>query len=202
MLGSFNHSCPRSSINSFCSTVAASACVCVSPPKSPGCWESQWGAQSLQPRDSHSVSPGAVAPGSCLGPSRTLAQQLWLVSPPLGRHLPAVVQHPDDWRTELPDTSRTRSQPSTAPVQEEIILRVEQHIPAARCSSELLPFPADLPRVAVNYNILGTSLVVQWLRLCTPNIGGPGLIPSQETRSRMLQLRIHMPRLKDLTCGN
>ena len=29
MLGSFNHSCPRSSINSFCSTVAASACVCV-----------------------------------------------------------------------------------------------------------------------------------------------------------------------------
>ena len=34
-----------------------------------------------------------------------------------------------------------------------------------------------------------TSLVVQWLRLFTPNAGGLGLIPGQETRSHMLQLR-------------
>ena len=34
-----------------------------------------------------------------------------------------------------------------------------------------------------------TSLVVQWLRLFTPSAGGLGLIPSQETRSHMLQLR-------------
>ena len=27
-----------------------------------------------------------------------------------------------------------------------------------------------------------TSLVVQWLRLCTPNAGGPGSIPGQGTR--------------------
>ncbi|TEA23038.1 hypothetical protein DBR06_SOUSAS12510031, partial [Sousa chinensis] len=33
------------------------------------------------------------------------------------------------------------------------------------------------------------SLVVQWLRLHTPNAGGPGSIPGQGTRSRMLQLR-------------
>ena len=26
---------------------------------------------------------------------------------------------------------------------------------------------------------LGTSLVVQWLRLCTPNAGEPGSIPGQ-----------------------
>ena len=31
----------------------------------------------------------------------------------------------------------------------------------------------------------GTSLVVQWLRLCAPNAGGPGLIPSQGTGSHM-----------------
>ena len=28
--------------------------------------------------------------------------------------------------------------------------------------------------------VLGSSPVVQWLRLCAPNTGGPGLIPSQE----------------------
>ena len=32
---------------------------------------------------------------------------------------------------------------------------------------------------------LGTSLVVQWLRLRAPNAGGPGSIPGQETRSHM-----------------
>ena len=35
----------------------------------------------------------------------------------------------------------------------------------------------------------GTSLVVKWLRLSTPNAGGPGLIPGQGTRSHMPQLR-------------
>ncbi|TEA37693.1 hypothetical protein DBR06_SOUSAS9210008, partial [Sousa chinensis] len=29
------------------------------------------------------------------------------------------------------------------------------------------------------------SLVVQWLRLCAPNAGGPGSIPGQGTRSHM-----------------
>ena len=29
----------------------------------------------------------------------------------------------------------------------------------------------------------GTSLVAQWIRLCTPNAGGVGSIPGQETRS-------------------
>ena len=35
----------------------------------------------------------------------------------------------------------------------------------------------------------GTSLVVQWLRPCAPNAGGPGSIPGQGTRSHVLQLR-------------
>ena len=42
----------------------------------------------------------------------------------------------------------------------------------------------------------GISLVVQWLRLQTPNAGGLGSIPSQGTRACMLQLRIRMLQLK------
>ena len=33
--------------------------------------------------------------------------------------------------------------------------------------------------------IPGTSLVVQWLRLCAPSARGLGLIPGQGTRSHM-----------------
>ena len=40
--------------------------------------------------------------------------------------------------------------------------------------------------------IWGTSLAVQWLRLCTPSSGGPGLIPGQGTRPHMLQLKISL----------
>ena len=39
---------------------------------------------------------------------------------------------------------------------------------------------------------VGTSLVVQWIRLCTPNAGGLGLIPGQRTRTHMPQLRLLM----------
>ena len=35
----------------------------------------------------------------------------------------------------------------------------------------------------------GTSLVVQWLRLCTPNAGGVGAIAGQGTRSHVPQLK-------------
>ena len=44
----------------------------------------------------------------------------------------------------------------------------------------------------------GTSLVVQWLRLCTLEAGPPGSIPGQETRSHMPQLRVHMNELPEL----
>ena len=44
----------------------------------------------------------------------------------------------------------------------------------------------------------GTSLVVQWLRLDTPNIGDLGLIPGQGTRFHMKLLRGCMPQLKIL----
>ena len=44
----------------------------------------------------------------------------------------------------------------------------------------------------------GTSLVVQWLRLHTPNAGDPGSIPGQGTRCHMSQLSIYMPQIKVL----
>ena len=37
--------------------------------------------------------------------------------------------------------------------------------------------------------------MVQWLRLHTPNAGGPGSIPGQGARSHLLQLRVHKPQL-------
>ena len=43
---------------------------------------------------------------------------------------------------------------------------------------------------------LGTPLVVQWLRLCAPNVGSPGSIPGQGTRAHMSQLRVRMPATK------
>ena len=36
----------------------------------------------------------------------------------------------------------------------------------------------------------GTSLVVQWLKLHSPNAGGPDSIPGQGIRSHMPQLKI------------
>ena len=44
----------------------------------------------------------------------------------------------------------------------------------------------------VRNNKPGTSLVVQWLRLCAPNAGDSGLIPGQGTISHMPQLRVCM----------
>ena len=42
----------------------------------------------------------------------------------------------------------------------------------------------------------GTSLVVQWLKLHSPNAGGPGSIPGQGIRSHMEELRVHMLQLR------
>ena len=36
---------------------------------------------------------------------------------------------------------------------------------------------------------VGTSLVVQWLRLCAPNVAGPCLIPGWGTGHHMLRLK-------------
>ena len=52
--------------------------------------------------------------------------------------------------------------------------------------------------------IMGTSLVVHWVRLHAPNAGGPGSIPCRGTRSHMhattkslhAATRVHMPQLQ------
>ena len=43
--------------------------------------------------------------------------------------------------------------------------------------------------IIILFKVTGTSLVVQWLRLCAPNAGGLGTIPGQGTGSHMQQLR-------------
>ena len=47
--------------------------------------------------------------------------------------------------------------------------------------------------------ILGTFLVVLWLRLCAPNAGGLGSTPDQGTRFCVLQLRPGEAKEKDMT---
>ena len=47
-------------------------------------------------------------------------------------------------------------------------------------------------------NLVGTSLLVQWLRLCPPKAGVPGSIPSQGTKSHMLQLKIPSATTKEI----
>ena len=50
--------------------------------------------------------------------------------------------------------------------------------------------------------VSGIPLVVQWLRHCSPNTGGQGLIPGQGTGSLTLQPRVYMTQLKKLACLN
>ena len=64
-------------------------------------------------------------------------------------------------------------------------------------SSERL-FSTTFPKTSTQLkeSACRTSLVVQWLRLCTPNAGNLSSIPGQGARSYMLQLN------KDLGCLN
>ena len=54
-------------------------------------------------------------------------------------------------------------------------------------------------RTGVKNELEKASLVVQLLRLLTPNARDLGSIPSQGTRSHMVQPRVHMPQLKILS---
>ena len=76
---------------------------------------------------------------------------------------------------------------------------------AKRQGMVLLPSPHSGAEFSeLKKSKFGTSLVVQWLRLYTPNAGSLGSIPGQETRSHMLQLRIqHVAmKIKNPVCHN
>ena len=47
-------------------------------------------------------------------------------------------------------------------------------------------------RALIKHTGIGTSLVVQWLRLHTPIAGGPGSIPGQGTGPHMPQQRLNI----------
>ena len=67
----------------------------------------------------------------------------------------------------------------------------------AMCSWRLrlldIAVPEKIPEREMLNMTHGASLVVQWLRLCTPNAGGPGPIAGQETGPYVLQIRACMP---------
>ena len=48
----------------------------------------------------------------------------------------------------------------------------------------------------------GTSLLVQWLRLCAPNAEGPGLIPGQGTGSHSAETKGLPTATNNPTCYN
>ena len=47
----------------------------------------------------------------------------------------------------------------------------------------------------------GTSVMAQWLRLCTPNAGGPDLITGQGARPHMPQARVPTLQLRKIPCA-
>ena len=55
------------------------------------------------------------------------------------------------------------------------------------------PPPIKFSSASRNKGVVGTSLVVHWLRRCAPNAEGPGSISCQRTTSHVLQLRVCMP---------
>ena len=66
----------------------------------------------------------------------------------------------------------------------------------SECSTKPPPSPNPVLLELLLNHSAGTSLVVRWLRLCTPSAAGPSSIPGQGTRSQMLQLTVCMPQLK------
>jgi len=59
------------------------------------------------------------------------------------------------------------------------------------CLSQQGSYKGDKQKIIKDMrSIIGTSLVVQWLRLLAPNAVGLGSIPGQGTRSYMLQPKI------------
>ena len=65
----------------------------------------------------------------------------------------------------------------------------------------LMAFSPELQvfgNIHIKMAFMGTSLTVQWLRLCTPNAGGTDLIPDQGTNTHPLQSGIMVISLQDM----
>ena len=82
----------------------------------------------------------------------------------------------------------------------------EQYVSRSKYGFECGDFKGNVCNAWTFYDqkvFVGTSLVVQWLRLYIPNAGVPGLIPGRETRSHMLQLKTWLNKmLKKYLCIN
>ena len=80
---------------------------------------------------------------------------------------------------------------------EKLSIKITQDILGYVCGKKL-----EFLSTLLKSYIIGTSLVVQWLSLRAPNVGGPGSIPGQGTRSRMLQLKVPHAATKGPACHN
>ena len=56
----------------------------------------------------------------------------------------------------------------------------------------------EFGNIHIKMAFMGTSLTVQWLRLCTPNARGTGLIPDQGTNTSAPHSGVMVTSLKDM----
>ena len=102
-------------------------------------------------------------------------------------------RHPEPWTWkeqlhEETDIPRTRGPSATLAMEwSHGPVNVSSFFRDCLFSINLFPFKKFVE------NFPPPNPVLQWLRLCAPNAGGPGLIPGWGPRSYMLQLSIHMP---------
>ena len=66
------------------------------------------------------------------------------------------------------------------------------HADSCCCTAETITQHGNTTIFQLKKKKIGTSLVVQWLRLHTPKAGSLGLMPGHGTRPHMLQLRPSM----------
>ena len=74
-------------------------------------------------------------------------------------------------------------------------------VPAPTLHIPLVFLGLGLPSSFSHKTTVEASLVVQWLRLRSPNAGGPGSILGQGTESHMPQLRVHTAQIKSTCCN-
>ena len=92
--------------------------------------------------------------------------------------------------------------PQSHTCRKEITKTVNNHKGQRQCNNKYIPdderkylstetvFQLNFQEWKQNIDISGISLVIQWLRLLPPTVGGWGSIPDQGTRSYMPQLKI------------
>ena len=91
-----------------------------------------------------------------------------------------------DTHTHTFPTHVTQSQCCRIEMQEKKIIPLQNVYQGGRFSGIMV---GGMVAPTTSRSLGGTSLVIQWLRLCIPKVGGWSSLPGQATRSHMPQLR-------------